>query len=353
LANRRDIYEELEEKVFIMTQHTANLEPFAIPLPITQSALHLAEQFSQRQPTPRKAEQVRLNTLAVCVVNDYLQMMGIATDVSASESWNPVVQLSADVADLEVAGLGRLECRPVLEPARREQPTCPIPPEVWEDRIGYVVVEIDEATREANLLGFVEQTRQEELRLSDLRSPEDLLDHLDRLLHPAAAQVTMASQVARRSLVNLSQWLQNSFETGWQTVESLLNPPEMNLAYGFRGMGIPSGLSDQSAEGVVRRAKLIDLNIQMPSPVALIVELVPEAAQRTDIRLQVHPTGNQIYLPENLRLEVLDQAGDPFLEAQSRGVDNYIQLQFSGVPGESFQVRVAIADASVVEHFVI
>jgi len=102
---------------------------------------------------------------------------------------------------------------------------------------------------------------------------------------------------------------------------------------------------------IFRRAKLIDLNIQMPNPVALVVELTPEA-QRTNICLQVHPTSTT-YLPPDLRLSVLDETGEIFLEAQSRSTDNYIQLQFSGQAGETFRVQVAIADAHVMETFVI
>ncbi len=310
----------------------------ALPLPITRRAIALADQFAHRHPA-EKATQVRLNTLAVCVMNDYLQMMGIAADPTTSDSWNPVSQLCADVADLEVLGVGKLECRPLLVNGEAGD-ICNVPPEVWEDRIGYVVVQIDEASQEASLLGFVERAIGA-LPLSELRSPEALLDHLDRLMHPVTAALTVA---------NLSQWLQNTFEAGWQTVDSLLNPP--NLAYGFRGMETePQNDLQTSLQGSLRRAKLIDLNIQMPHPVALVVELTPEDEQ-TAICLQVHPTGTT-YLPPDLRLSVLDEAGEIFLEAQSRGTDNYIQLQFSGQPGEAFRVQVAIADASVVESFVI
>ena len=311
----------------------------ALPLPITRRAIALADQFAHRHPV-EKATQVRLNTLAVCVVNDYLQMMGIAADPTASDSWNPVSQLCADVADLEVLGVGKLECRPFLVNGQTND-ICNVPPEVWEDRIGYVVVQINEATQEASLLGFVERANGA-LPLSELRSPEVLLDHLDRLMHPVAAASSMA---------NLSQWLQNTFEAGWQTVDSLLNPP--SLDYGFRGResAAPQDNLQNSLQGSLRRAKLIDLNIQMPHPVALVVELTPEDEQ-TAICLQVHPT-DTTYLPPDLRLAVLDEAGEIFLEAQSRGTDNYIQLQFSGQLGETFRVQVAIADASVVESFVI
>jgi Protein of unknown function (DUF1822) len=302
----------------------------AVPLPITQAALQTANRFARQQPTPQRAEQVRLNTIAVSIVNNYLCLMGIPTDLEAGDSWNPLIQLCADTADLEVVGAGKLECRSILADS-----ACPVPPEVWQDRIGYVVVAIDLAAGEAKLLGFVEQAA-EELALNRLQTPEALLEHLDRLLHPASAD-------ARSPIVSLSQWLQNQAEAGWQTVESLLSPAD--AAYGFRG------IETAPRENPIRRAKLINLAIRLPDPVVLVVELEPDE-QRTHICLQVHPT-HQAYLPAELRLTVLDQDGNIFLEAQARGADNYLQLQFSGLPGEPFGVRVAIADAYVMEQFVI
>jgi hypothetical protein len=322
---------------------------FALPLPITHMALQTADRFARQQPTPQKAAQVRLNTIAVSVVNDYLQLMGIATHLLDSDSWNPLMQLCADVADLEIAELGKLECRPMAANWVADQLLCAVPPEVWQDRIGYVVVAIDESSRSATLLGFAAQAA-ETLSPSQLQPPEALLERLEALRHP-----TIMAERGKAAIVNLSQWWQNQVEAGWQTgwqagwqtVESLLRPAE--LSYGFRS------IEAAPSSNLIRRAKLIDLAICLPDPVALVVELEPSmqpAVQQVHIRLQVHPT-QQPYLPADLRLTVLDDVGNTFLEAQSRGADNYIQLQFSGLSGERFGVQVAIEDASIVEQFVI
>ena len=78
-----------------MANSTSQTKDFSLSLPITQAARRIAQEFAAEQPTPQKSEQVRLNTLAVCVVNDYLQMMAIPTDLTANDSWNPVVRLCA------------------------------------------------------------------------------------------------------------------------------------------------------------------------------------------------------------------------------------------------------------------
>jgi len=330
-----------------MTYNTYELEDSALPLPITLAARRKAQEFASGQPTPQKAEQVRLNTLAVYAVKDYLEMMGIPCDLSIADIWNPIARLCADVADLEVTGIGRLECRPL----KLHEQTCYIPPEVWSDRIGYVVVQIDESSLSATVLGFTQTANTEEVSINQLRPVEDLIDHLNQPM-PIAAAPTPA--MARSQQVNLSQWLANAFETGWQTVESLLNPEQPDLAFRCRGIDSAVLPDSELLDVGVRRGKLIDLGIQVAGhPVALIIELTPETERKRSILLQVHPADNQLYLPPSLQLTVLDESGATFLEAQSRSADNYIQLQFSGVPGEQFSVRVSLGDASILQDFVI
>jgi hypothetical protein len=340
-----------------MTYPTHELDDLSLSLPITQTALRTAQQFANEQPTPQKAEQVRLNTLAVCAVNDYLQMIGIPTNLEASDSWNPVLRLCADVADLEVTGIGRVECRP----HRSVQSSCYVPPEVWLERVGYIAVEIDELSLEATVLGFTETVTDEELPIRQLKPIDDLID----VLNPLEVEERKSIPAPAKTRVNLNQWLTNIFEQGWETVESLFAPTEPEFAFNFRGFsdsimddhfrGVPDSVLDEPAvsEGV-SRAKLIDLGMQLAGyPVALVVKLQPESERKTHILLQVHPTGGQMYLPPLLQLTVLDEFGSIFLEAQARSADNYIQLQFSGLPGEPFSVKVALGDASVTEDFVV
>lgn len=347
-----------------MTYPTHELDDLSLSLPITQTALRTAQQFANEQPTPQKAEQVRLNTLAVCAVNDYLQMIGIPTNLEASDSWNPVLRLCADVADLEVTGIGRVECRP----HRSAQSSCYVPPEVWLDRVGYIAVEIDELSLEATVLGFTETVTDEELPIRQLKPIDDLIDVLNPLEveeNPLEVQERKSIPVPANTRVNLNRWLTNIVEQGWETLESLFAPTEPELAFNFRSA--PDAIMDDHFRGArdsvldepavsegISRAKLIDLGMQLAGyPVALVVKLQPESERKTHILLQLHPTGGQMYLPPLLQLTVLDEFGSIFLEAQARSADNYIQLQFSGLPGEPFSVKVALGDASVTEDFVI
>ena len=164
-----------------MASSMQDIEEKSQRMPVTQAARRTAQQFALQHPNPEKAVRVRLNTLAVWVVSDYLQLMDIPTELSAGDSWNPVMRLSDDVADLVVSGLGRLECRCVLP----GEESCAIPPEVWLNRIGYVVVRIEESLREATLLGFIPpfpaESPVERVGVAQLQSLDEFLDYIGRL----------------------------------------------------------------------------------------------------------------------------------------------------------------------------
>jgi hypothetical protein len=331
-------------------------DDLAVPLPITETAQRIAAGFAQAQSDPVKAATVRLNTLAVCVVDSYCQMMGIPTARESSDSWDPLMRTVADVADLMLPTLGQLECRPVTGNAT----VCPIPPEVWELRVGYVVVAIDEARQTANLLGFVPHVETEELPLAQLQPVEDLLDYLYELQQSLVPNVTKSSDLGVNNLfreaVNLSQWLNASFETGWQAVEDLLSPNTLSPAFSFRGEldNFSATTSEETASPGIKRAKLINLALQLGhQQVVLVVEMQVESPQQVNLGLQVHPTGDQPYLPAGLELAVLEPTEEVFMQARSRQADNYIQLQLSGAPGERFKVRLSLEEASYIEEFVI
>ncbi len=306
----------------------------AFILPITTTARQTAEQFSAQQTTHEKKEQVRLNTLAVWVVHDYLAMMGIPCDLDASDSWNPVVRAVADVADLEVAGSGRLECRPI----RTSEKTCQLPPEVWVDRIGYLVVQISDDLRRANLMGFMPIAATAHIHLNQLSPLESLLAHLSEfsLAQPATPDGNWHQ---------IGQWLQDVFSGGWQTVDSLLGHNGLALSFRRAEVGEPKAVT----EGQVQQAKLIPLS---RVSVVLVVDCYPQDHQRL-FCVQVHPLANGVCLPVDLRLVIADDVDHPLLEAQANPDDDCLQLQFSGYPGERFSVAVTLGEESITERFIV
>lgn len=164
-----------------MVNYTQDQEDLSIRVPITAAFRAQAQAFANEQPLPEKAAQVYRNTLAVLAMREYLQWQDYDTDLTQSDSWNAATRTCGDVADLMITGLGRIECRPVLN---LEEP-CDLPPEVWHNRIGYVLVQLSEDFREAALLGFVPTFDPEDpleaVSIAEIQSMDALMDYLYRL----------------------------------------------------------------------------------------------------------------------------------------------------------------------------
>lgn len=302
----------------------------SLTLPITSSAQQLAQQFAQPLMGPQLQQQVRLNTLAMLAVRDYLQLMGIETDLQASECWNPLFRLTADVSDLYLPELGHLECRGIQPGETVYQ----LPAEVLADRIGYVVVEIHDRQRQATLLGFT-PTGTPKLSIRHLQSLEELLTYLHRLRQPEAV-----------SGVNLSQWFENILDQSWQTLETLLGT-SVNLAPSLRSYAL------RDTQTSVQAGKLINLNLELGHrAVVLLIALTPAGREQVGIQVQVHPAFGETYLPANMEITVLSETGQPLKHVRSRSLDNYIQLPFfQGYPGERFQLALTYEQVQWTEQF--
>lgn len=321
-------------------------QTLTLSVPITLAAHRQAQLFYAHHPDLCKAKQVYLNTLAVEAVGTYLSWLGLAAETAASDSWNPVMQTLADVADLHMPGQGSLECRPVLPDAT----TFSIAPAAKGDLIGYLPVLFDEALESATLLGFMPSAKVsaeasagvQEMPLSQLAPVSSLFDHLK----PQPSRAAQPKQPARtkQQPVHLGAWLKGAMATGWQSVETLFAPqPALN----FRTLALPEpGQTPTSAIS----GKLLELGPLRQ--VALIVGILQSDTLSFDIWVKLCPQGSDPTLPERLEVRILDDTGTAVMEAQSRQTD-MLQLNFRGTLNEQFSVEVALDDDSLVEAFVI
>jgi hypothetical protein len=308
-----------------------------LTVPLNTTIHDMARQFAAQQLTPEKGMRVYLNTLSVWAVHRYLKWLQIESQPAASDSWNSGLRALFDVADLVVPNLGKLECRPVLS----GETTLTLPPEVTKDRIGYIVIQFCDSLQEAQLLGFAPPLAADslnELKIAEIQPLDTLFDVLEKL----ESNLVVTPE---KTHVDLSQWLQNIFDRGWQAVEELLPPQTIGLAY--RNME-------------VRRAKLIELaaneNIHQ---LALIFTLKLENHEELGIHLLLLPFGKenqlppQSPLPPQTNLMVLTEFGEVFREITAREKDTFIQYEFTGQPGERFSVKVGLGEASITEAFII
>jgi len=160
-------------EIKIMPSRINHSSSFLIAL--GKEAHEIADYFCQQHCDFALAEQVYINTLAVYAVNLYLLSLGIATDLEASDSWNPIARSRLAVADLVVRGKGRVGCFPVMP----GEDCIEISEEVLSNRIGYVFVEIDAEMSEGKLLGFVERVNETKLSFLTLFSLDDLPAYLE------------------------------------------------------------------------------------------------------------------------------------------------------------------------------
>jgi Protein of unknown function (DUF1822) len=138
---------------------TSNVMEISIPTAVQLQA----RSFAMGMPNVDLAEKVYLNTLAVYAVESFLQLAGIETHWATSDSWQPSLATPIDVADLEIVGVGKVECRPVL--LDRAAPV-EIPLTAVTDRLAYVAVGFGDRLDRAQLLGFVYEYPPDTLALS-------------------------------------------------------------------------------------------------------------------------------------------------------------------------------------------
>lgn len=289
-----------------------------------------AQQFYNQHANAQKGKQVYLNTLAVRAVDRYLQYFGITSDFEQSASFDPITQQLLDTGALHIANLGDIECRPVLTNAT----SVFVPEEVHSDRLGYVVVQLDDQLETATLLGFMPEIAKEHVPLDALHPVEALLD----VAVPSAKVVTQ-----------LSAWLKDTISSGWQRVEDILAQP--SPVFAVRTPSSLLGSKLESEDTVCGRLITLDPS-DVANPLLLAVGVNPSEAEELGVWVKVVPAGSKKHLPYDLELKLLDEAGTSLMQAQSRETES-IGLKFTGALGDHFSVRIISMDNVHTEDFVI
>ncbi|WP_208346765.1 DUF1822 family protein, partial [Aetokthonos hydrillicola] len=221
-----------------------NAEQISFKVPLSFEAHDQAEKRRQGISNTENAKKIYLNTLAVYAVNYYLDCMGFETNWSDADRSNPWMLSLIDLADLEVKNIGTIECRPVLPNAEYLE----IPTEAIVNRIGYVAVQFSQSLKSATILGFTTQPAAK-VHFSQLQPVDKLLDYL--------------TEKEQAAIVNLQQWIGKTITEGWQTIDELLHPQQIEWM-GCRSFSITRG-------------KKIDLGLELNGEsVALIVTLAAE-----------------------------------------------------------------------------
>ncbi|NJR64542.1 MAG: DUF1822 family protein [Leptolyngbyaceae cyanobacterium CRU_2_3] len=339
-------------------------QPACFTVPLTTDAHRCAQAFYQHHAQPQKAKQIYLNTLSVHAVYIYLSCLGIETDWQQSQSWNPTLQVLADTADLWVNQRGRLECRPVLP----EMQDCSIPVEVWADRIGYMMVQLNAELTEATLLGFVPTVESETVLLKDLHSLSEFPQFLSQVtLSPVQPSPAESGAIPPVPIV-LRQWLTQWIDIGWQTLESIqqslqvdpeqVDPEQVDPEFAYSFRQAPSHTIDTSESAVngIKQGKILSLQNIPEGRLLLLVGIVPSVnlsefqIPEFQITVELLPTRGQRYLPRSLQLITLDATGQVVLQADGSNSEG-LEFQFSGAAGERFTLQICWQDIQIEEVF--
>ena len=151
----------------------------------------------------------------------------------------------------------------------------------------------------------------------------------------------------QNTVVNLNEWFQQVFEAGWQSIDELLNTRLGNLAFDVRSFSI-------SPENPINGVKLIDLGMDLSGQtLVLLLAISQEIDEKIGVLVQVHPTGQEKYLPSRLKLMLLE-SGNVVQTVQSRSQDYLIQLnRFKGLRGACFSIQLALDNFKITEDFYI
>jgi Protein of unknown function (DUF1822) len=218
----------------------------------------------------------------------------------------------------------------------------------------YVLLEISEEQQQLIIRGFLRYDRlinyckqNDNLHNNHYKTPlavfdpepQHLLFNCD-FLDPATIMPPPVT-LEPKNHINLGEWISGVSAVGWQTIDALFGA-QSHLAGSLR----------QPKRGD-SRGKLIDLGLQLQEhKVVLLVNVTEADTQELTVLVQLHPVGDERYLPAHITLTLLSQSGEKLQEVQARSLDNYVQLRsFKGLSGTLFQLMVSLGKLSIFENF--
>jgi len=383
---------------------------------LTSEAYRIAERrregLKRLENTEQKADQIYLNTLAVYAVAFYCRCMGIETSWQNSNIFDAICTILLDVSDIELVGLGKLECRPVLP----GEMNCFISSESREFRIGCVAVEVDNSTKEATILGFYPSLSAEKILeripLHLFNSIDYMLDHLLRLelkleflnsndsvavkTRESLVDVSLQEFVVKSensyhigtekdsesttsSLPQLSEYLSNEQiekrETPWKSKElinlsrwllsSTLSNTSVLLENGYLEVSEylqkfinPNLRLMNTMYQKTQNDTLVNLSALKPFQLddfRLILQVSAEMknGHRRDIGVRVCMDVDRLEsLPEGLQLIIFDGEDDEFIRTEAKSSDNITGVEFIAEIGDRFRLQVILNQRSFIENYV-
>jgi Protein of unknown function (DUF1822) len=205
-------------------------------------------------------------------------------------------------------------------------------------------LDADQLIQDLNVLSVVQQMNPQELTqaenlLQRLASANTVINTVGNTVGNIVGNIV--GNTVDNTITNLSQWLQNTFESGWQTLESLLGS-EAEAAFAFRQTATIEAPA-------IRRVKALRLPARL---LLLLVAVDADGDDRMGVRVQVRSGDETLALPLGLMISLHSASGEVIQRVQSRGEDLAVQLQRFRCPtGTQFWVTVRVGEQSIEEQF--
>ncbi|MBD2504088.1 DUF1822 family protein [Anabaena azotica] len=315
-----------------MSDKLSVIRELAIQFPIPASFRQQARAYASQYFTPNAKERIYLSTLAVLVADAYFRLLGFETNLAKPERWNAVSRLWSEANELELTGLGYLECRVVPV----EQHTVTLLPgrlsggqgsPVSNNCLGYLFVEIASSEKEATLIGFLPavhpETVDKEIAIDELQSMDDLIDYLAQQEAFSLSRIPQTDELtiefAQKKITYLRNWLNNIYEGEWEPSMRDLRAATCKKRFLLAGQGFEMQLS-------------VSQNDSQLIFVRVIIQ------------------GERASLPVGMQVSVPDES-DIYTETVNEPAD-LISIPLELSPGEEFWVEVRIGDTFIREYFI-
>lgn len=309
-----------------MNNQLNRLRELAIPLPIPASYRQQAKMYASQYFQSDVQKRIYVQTLGLLAVDGYLRLLGFSTDLSKPQRWNAGCRLWSEANELELPGLGFLQCMVIGEGEEKVilTPECTRVGLDIRGCLGYVFVEIADSGKTATLMGFLPGSElmggegEIEIAIATLKSVDDLIDFLSEREGLDVDELTQ--EFATRKITYLRDWLNHIYEGEWQ-------PCVRNL------------------QAITCRRKL-----QLAGRV-LIVQLTVSENQDGLVFVRVIVQGENDYLPIGLQVSVPDES--TVYTERVEEVADMITIPLELTKGEEFWLELCIQGESVREYFVV
>jgi Protein of unknown function (DUF1822) len=339
----------------------ANLEALmakSIEVPLGSEDRDIADGFAAQ--AGRFAERIRRNTLAVLAVGRYLAWQGFKTDLAGADCWHPALRLAADVADLPVVGLGRLECL-VLPSGTTE---VDVPLEVSEDRLAYVVLKLADVPLTGKLLGFFvpQVERVNTLTLIQLGDMDEFIEHLYQL----QPKVSFSEQLGELSNLGLQEFekmlgfvkkladsqVESVYQTAVETLERLATPRNVDPLAVFRDVELP-GNTDENISSYKMKFVFFEISDENTGfrdsimqekyiPLWLVIKQINKQNDEVGLNIQVSSFMNDSLLPKNISLEIFSKNSQLGETVTSKPGNIRIQREFDIRKNVSLTIKLTL-----------